>query len=166
MQLIAARIHPLCRLWLENRLHHTVQSSPQASHCRQAMAGQTARFRGRAGLRFNTVRRHLGPTGGMTKTSATACCLAKDWWTGGSLSLRVLLLLPGPVSSSQHKTLWLVSGPNWPLCSSFWALEFQSPTFQWGDRAKCLFTVALDLFQKTKSILPIFSSRMWCDLRI
>lgn len=62
-----------------------------ASHCSEFFTSfslQTSygwtdgRFRGRAGLGFNTVRRHLGPTGGMTKTCATACCLAKDWWTG------------------------------------------------------------------------------------
>lgn len=112
MHLTTARIHPLCRLWLENRLHHTVQSSSQAFHCKQATAGQTALFWGRAGLGFDTVRGHLGPTGGMTKTSAMSCHTSKGLMNRGSFHLCALLSPPGPLSSSQHKTVWALSGPN------------------------------------------------------
>lgn len=136
MHLTTARIHPLCRLWLENRLHHTVQSSSRASHCRQATAGQTALFWGRAGLGFDTVRGHLGPTEGTTKTSAISCHTIKGLMNRGSLHLCARLSPPGPLPSSQHKTVWPLSGPNWPVCSLFWALESQSPTFsiRWQDQ--------------------------------
>lgn len=136
MHLTTARIHPLCRLWLENRLHHTVQSSSRASHCRQATAGQTAVFGEGQGSDLIQVRGHLGPTGGMTKTSAISCHTSKGLMNRGSLYLCALLSPPGPLSSSQHKTVWPLSGPNWPVCSLVWALESQSPTFsiRWQDQ--------------------------------
>lgn len=91
---------------------------------------------GRAGLGFDTVRGHLGPTGGMTKTSAISCHTSKGLMNRGSLYLCALLSPPGPLSFSQHKTVWPLSGPNWPVCSLVWALESQSPTFsiRWQDQ--------------------------------
>lgn len=166
MHLPTARIHPLCRLWLENRLHHTVQSSSRASHCRQATAGQTAVFGEGQGSDLRQSGGIWVPLEVWPRHLPYPATLAKGWWTGDHstyvLSSHPLALSP----PANTKLCGHCLGPT--DLYALWSepLNLKVPPFQSGDKTKWLLIAALGLFQKTKSILQIFSRGMWYDLRI
>ena len=121
MHSITAQIHSLCRLWLENRLHHACQSASQVSHCRQTTAGQTAQLQRCWGL--DAGQR------GWPRYQPHPTALAKDWSRGCSVNL-CAPFCPHPLSSSQHHTGRVAGpGPNPPVYSPSCVPESPRPTF-------------------------------------
>lgn len=132
MHLITARPHPPCWFWVENRLHHSIQSSSHASKCKHTTAGQTAHFQTPAELGYSSPE----TSGSCWADDQARRCTSKGLMKGSSFSPTRSPTAPRPLSSRQCKTLLPVPGPAWPSCSSFWAPESQSFTCQSGGQGQ------------------------------